>query len=464
MEDFIKKLVENKGEWLDKFVKHDTKVERDYSQRRADAYEGKVPKSSDNPDNAETIKTLTEAFPEDKEDEEQLGRAPEKPDKEPERSPENDDEEGGPENEKEYFGKKEDVFYYLKKQEEGEPDLLIVDAEGQSLFSASENEIDTSDIFHFILAAVPAVEPSEVSADIFMRYIKPKVEELEHEDEEFEPDMDADNVLSPEKPKSPFESKLKFSFNGLVFEADASAEGTNTVLEIKGKKFTFNEDFSSFFKKADNDTLTDDGVVELAMYILGSLDEAEQKLLAIETCDTDDKLKGKGKKKKEKEGPLGESKEDIKEINVVTQGIRQLKKASRDAFKAGDFASAAEFATNLATIHGALPDIPEPEEPTEAKEEEKGTDEIIEPAEADEGKVVKNPDSTSEKETIDKLTEDDEVIIPEKKVKEKTAPHCDKCGKSHWPFHGCGKKDDKEPEPDKSDADNKDDDKEEDED
>lgn len=454
MDELIRKLTGKRGELLDKFVEHDIQVEQKAAQRRADAYEGIVHNETE--PEKDKIKKLTERLPEDELD---ADTRDEKPLREPPDEIRKSEDEAEVENEKEYFGKKEDIFYYLiTDEEEGERDLRIVDQDGNVVFSAKENDLDTADVFHFILEAVTNVEPSEISYDIFVKYVKPKIEELEQEDE---PEFD-DNALDSDAPvKEPFgvpakESvdEVKVQFSDHDFIVNIVEDAKNTVLEINGRQFRFDEKFTDFFKSADSNKLTEDDITELAKYVLSSLDKDEFEEISKAGIKADEARKDipkkdkKKKKKNAKESTIDEA-ELLKEINVVTQGIKQLTKTAKTAMKAKDYGVASDASARLAAIHDALPEIEEPKE--EDKEEDKVTDEIVEPVE---GKVHK--ETESEKVKIDKLTEEDdekpeeekkaekdnpgdEVNIDKKPKKKsgKKAPTCSKCNNTHWPFQGC---------------------------
>jgi hypothetical protein len=186
----------------------------------------------------------------------------------------------------------------------------------------------------------------------------------------------------------------------------------------------------------------------------------------------------------------------LEEINIVTQGIKQLKRDGKDAVKAGDFTAAAAHYGQLATINQALPELdPAPEKPSaeegkipnEGDKEQKQLDDLTEKgthvvtkeqttmfrgsseqcmewvlqnsgtdvttALKDGGyDIVEYTEPTEKPEVIkdDKADEKkepapgEEMTIPEKKA----VPMCTKCNSKHWPMHKCGgaKKDDKKPD------------------
>jgi hypothetical protein len=445
----IDDMMSNKKSNLDKFVKHDTLLESKVAKKTAAAYEGIDPGEIDNEE--KDIKKLEEDFPR-RDDEEEMN-APARPDRreeEEEHAPHADgeEEEDALGNDKEYFGKKEDDFFYLETStEEGESDLRVVDAEGKVVYSARENELDSQDVFHFILQAVPEVEPDDISRDIFTRYIKPEIEELEKQREEEEGGFGGDEQMVNSDPdpmdrRPPRESKnlaeLKVVFDDHEFDVNLCEDDSrDTVININGKQFRFDEEFASMYYD-DTGVLTEDGLRELAEQILSSLEDEDFETLTprrteekvdlpfeldkvldevnlvtqgVKTLRRDAKAAMKNKdyatvaqltgqlatihgalpevdpEPEEAVEAKEEVEESVNEINVVTQGIKQLARATKDALKGGDYASAAQFANSLATIHGALPEIEPPEETTEG----------VEPDE----------DKDSEEEKVDKLTEED---------------------------------------------------------
>jgi hypothetical protein len=441
MDNLIRRLAQNRGKLLNEFATKEIKAEHEMAKQRVTSTEGKVPKSLKNVDK-ETVQSLVEAIPDD-ENEQDL--PPEK-DMEPKPKPEpkeGDEEDGVVENDKEYFGQKDDNFFYLKKEgEEGTSDLVIVDQEGEQVFSAEEGGLDTSDVFHFILAAIAEVEPSDLSSDLFMRYVKPEIEKLEDKDEGDIGEMEDEPVMQDEEP---FERIIAVPFKDRVFEVVATKADDHIVLEFQDRTFRFHDDFCSLFKNVKTQKLDADSIGELSTYILESLSKDEFTAM-VEGCGRLVKGLEKGAKKrgikkgterfgkyvygkaakiekgKKNESVVDES--EINELNIVTQGVKQLRNAAKDALKNGDFESAAEFSQKLATIHSALPEIEvdtkdddEPEDEGETPEVETKSEPASEPETvAVEGKVP-NVKKDSEKKVIDKLTEDDkdkEVTIDDK--------------------------------------------------
>jgi len=400
MDDLINALCGKGREALnEKFVKHALKTDRDHARKRVATLEGKVQDFRD--DQATVEKKLIERLPDDElaPPEPDLDASPEKPDFDAGRDPgdeEKEDEEIG----KEYLGRKDDTHFYVVSAEgEGEEkDLQIVDQEGKLVYSAKENDLETTDMLHFLIDALKTVPIEGVQVDIFHKYMIPAIEELERKEEEerLSPDDELggdelDNKpRKPEPESKPFESKnlaetvvvwQNREFN--VQLVDESAEEAGTVLNINGKPFRFSETFAQQFKE-DDGSMTEDKVKELALDALSALNKEDFDRLALagkqvaeEGC--------KGKKKVKEETVVEDTvNEEARKASEVNKGIRQLNKELKQAVKDRDYAKATELSTQLDTIDKAVAGGIENATAAELKKaEDEAAAEKAEPAPAD---------------------------------------------------------------------------------
>jgi len=183
---------------------------------------------------------------------------------------------------KEYVGSKGDNHYYLTSEsnEGGErEDLRLVDAEGNTMYSAKESgeEVDVSDVATFVIAAAKEVEMESIDIGILDNYILPKLEqELEPEEEEFEEEIPMDEEPGEEEEEIEGDEFEEMEFEGKKYEARMH-EGK---LELGGKKITFSQKFlESFTKegKVDIKSLTESTLSVMDEKEIGSLTEKKSK-------------------------------------------------------------------------------------------------------------------------------------------------------------------------------------------
>ncbi len=157
-------------------------------------------------------------------------------------------EEEAPEITKEYLGNTEDTHYYMIKTEDG-ADLQIVDQEGVKKFSAKDHNIDPTDVIEFLKAVIQELEVDQITRNIFVKYILPKLEEEERIEQEEE---EAERARASEKPEAgpkvekpelepeeeePLESKKVDTKDGKVNEDDESGIRTGEKeYDEKGKE------------------------------------------------------------------------------------------------------------------------------------------------------------------------------------------------------------------------------------
>lgn len=192
--------------------------------------------------------------------------------------------------EKEYLGKTEDTHFYMvpETSEEGEiVDLQLHDQEGNVKYKASEHEIDPSDAPSFLDHVIRDVENIEIDRGILLKYILPPLEQKEREEEEsFEEDEEEgmEDLLGEEEPKKeeiPMESKKAITekiveFDGEKFDVYLEDDGTmDTVISINGKEFRFDAEFASMFRDPDTGAMTEEGLEELALDALSTMESDE---------------------------------------------------------------------------------------------------------------------------------------------------------------------------------------------
>jgi len=225
--------------------------------------EGKIPKDSD-PEQTK-IKKLTE-----QDDEEDL--SPDEDldvDLEPEVEPETVPEEEEVDIDKEYVGSKADLFYYMIqiKTDSDEPeDLQIVDQEGDKVYSAVDNELDIADVSGFIIQAVQEIDIDEISYDLFVKYILPKL--VEEEEEEEEEESGEEEVPEEEIPEEEFpELESVFTHAGKEVKVkmlECSEAGLK--ITIDEHEYNFSEGLASLYHKKGK--MTKEGLVDLAKAVL----------------------------------------------------------------------------------------------------------------------------------------------------------------------------------------------------
>lgn len=151
-------------------------------------------------------KTLREQGDEDVaplEDEEPAPEAPPADDKPGDEEPPVDDDKAPKKKEpadKEYFGRKGDQYFYLlrKKNDAGDiEDLIVADVDGNEVMSAKAMEKDVSDDIGFLIDAIKDADMDEISHDIYVAYIYPKIAELMMEPEAGEEELPAGGEVNP---------------------------------------------------------------------------------------------------------------------------------------------------------------------------------------------------------------------------------------------------------------------------
>ncbi len=375
MDDIINALCgKGRNALNEKFVEHALEVDKKHARKRVATLEGRVQDYRD--DQATVEKKLTERLPDDELAPPELDRdasPPEKPDFDAKRDP-GDEEKKDEEIGKEYLGRKDDIhFYVVSAEAEGEEkDLQIVDQEGKLIYSAKENDLESTDMLHFLIDALKTIPIEGVSVDIFHKYMIPAIEELEQKEEEERLNTDDELVPSPgkdidkeevDRPQRPLESKTlaetvvvwqNREFNVQLVD---ESTGDETVLSINGKPFRFSETFASQFRE-DDGSMTEDKVKELALDALSALNKEDFDRLALagkqsaKECAAD---KDKGKKKVKEETVTEDAiTEEARKASEVNKGIRQLKKDLKQAVKDEDYERATELSTQLDTIDRAV--------------------------------------------------------------------------------------------------------------
>lgn len=368
--------------------------------------EGKIPIHTD--DEPAKIAKLTEQddLPTDLEDEEDAISPRRRPPRD-EIAPEEEEE---AKIEKEYFGSKGDEHFYMNETESdaGErEDLQIIDAEGEKVFSAVDNELDINDVLGFVIEATRQTDVDEVSRDLIVKYVFPALEEEEEEEEEFPPE--GEETIPP---KEEFESKVMFQDKefGVKIEPD---EGRNfSRFTIGERVFELSNKLIEMYKD-EKKLMTKEGITRLATDILeADLDEKKPvptckkcgtKHWPMNPCPT-------GKKKKaEKETPKKKTKKKAKKESKIKEDlsadVKAMAKEAEAAIKDEDYAKASELVQQLSQVQAVTPKVAEEPEPRseDELEAEEEPEEREEPEEAEEGKVPDKDDD--EKTMVDKLKE-----------------------------------------------------------
>lgn len=465
MKNLMDTLLGKRKPLIESLGTHGLSVEKKLAQKRViDLGEGIVP-DFDKDSEEEAIRKMNE-YGGDKgediigeEEEDTKRNMPSDEGPAPEDKEEEKDEEGL---EKEYLGKKEDTYFYLvraedtNKDEEGTGALQVVDEEGKIIYSSDDSEEDSSDIFHFLVAAVRDIEPDDVSYDMFMKYVVPKIEELEKEDgdftEEEEPSIKDEEPSTDEDEFNESIQEIKVTFDRREFNVQIVDEGSpGTAIAINGKQFNFSPDFVKLFAD-DSGSIAEDKLEELALSALSEMDKSEFDDLVV---------------KGPEHSAHKDTRESIKESEDIAKDVKELQKSAEDAGKAGDFTGAAELYQRLAIVQQAIGDVSTGDEEVDLEVEldnaELDGDTPL-PVDDEEVELDDAELDDEEKEVDDyqkKMDKDKEEEVDESKVDEKSAPMCSKCNKAHWPFHKCASAGDKKEEDTKED-DKKDDEKEDD--
>lgn len=345
--------------------------------------EGKIPTHTD--DEAAKIAKLTEQddVPTDFEDEKDFAPRREMPDKKPfgEEEPEEETK-----IEKEYFGSKGDEYYYMNETQSdaGErEDLQIIDAEGEKVFSALDNELDINDIVTFVVEATRQTDVDEVSRDLMIKYVFPALEKEEEEEEEFP--AEGEETIAP---KDEFESKVKYQ------DKEYSVRIESTDVFIGEKKFEFTDEFIKMYRN-ENGLMTKEGVEKLAIDVL----ETE----IGEKTDKETKAE-KEKEKKDKEKKKKKEKKESKVSEDLSSDVKTMAKEAETAIKDEDYAKASDLVMKLSQVQAVVPKTPESEAPKSEDElETEEPEEKEEPEETEEGKVPDKDDDEAAK--INKLKE-----------------------------------------------------------
>ena len=176
------------------------------------------------------------------------------------------------EGEKEYLGNKggEEYFYFvIIPAEDGTKDLQIQDAEDEVVFSAKENQIDTSNNEDFLWKGIQELQLSNIATEIVDKYLLPDEapEDIEKEegkiqtgDEQDQPETEEpkESGVIPELGapafKSTVESKVKEC--GCGKKKKRTSRKMTTIKELKMRrllcKYELNEDFADGWKIGDN--------------------------------------------------------------------------------------------------------------------------------------------------------------------------------------------------------------------
>ena len=256
MDNLINKLLKStksREDLVEKTARHQRKMRIKYAQKEVKVAESKLPViDKDAPDKDDTIKKLVEAPDSNfrmnrKEPEDNPRREFDtKPDDDIDTEPEDKDADV---EEKEYFGNKGEIFYYLTHEtEEGEQALQVVDADGEVVYVPEEGA-DSEDILTFLIAAVKDIQPENVSTDMFVKYVIPKLEEEEPEDEELDFDEKEDELNLDKDKQMESVKEVKVTFEEREFDVQLVDEGTaDTVISINGERYTFSPEFAANFR------------------------------------------------------------------------------------------------------------------------------------------------------------------------------------------------------------------------
>jgi hypothetical protein len=146
-----------------------------------------------------------------------------------------------PEGEKEYLGNKgSDEYYYfvIVPSEDGTKDLQIQDASDEIVYSAKENQIETSNTKDFLWKGIQELQLSNIAIEIIDKYLIPeeKPEDIEKEEGMAETGEEQTQSVETEEPKE----------SGVIPELGAPAfkshMGESTMIERLMQKYALTED------------------------------------------------------------------------------------------------------------------------------------------------------------------------------------------------------------------------------
>lgn len=213
---------------------------------------------------------------------------------------------------KEYVGKTDDTHFYLVTsvgKEGDEPsELQILDQDGTVKFTSKDQNIDASNPTEFLIKAIEEVEMNEITRSIFTKYILPKLEKEETpEDKESLEDTDEGGMTADDmKPDEMEEGKVALdkdsesakikkliektvNYGGKDYEVSLVDDGTlDTVIDINGHEQRFDWEFASYWRDEETGELSDEGLEELALDALSSMEPEELDELSGEVPDEDD--------------------------------------------------------------------------------------------------------------------------------------------------------------------------------
>jgi len=210
---------------------------------------------------------------------------------------------------KEYIGHKEDTHFYLisNLNDMGDTeDLQIVNQEGEKVFSASEQGMEVTDVFDFLMRAIQETDMEFVATSVIEKYILPKLAEPPMEEEEpFPQDEELEGIGEPERPEveGPVESKIQFKGKKIVAVLEKN------VLKLNKIAFPFSKGFVNMFESIE----------ELAKNTMSLLSEEE----VAEVTDVEEPYFF------QKGAPVEPSKEELpKSIETMERRIKNLKERS----------------------------------------------------------------------------------------------------------------------------------------
>ena len=149
-----------------------------------------------------------------------------------------------PEVDKEYFGSKDiDSFYLVRNRDDsGEmEDLEITSADGTSLFSAKQQDLDFEDVTTFVEKALEEIDVDDISYEIVIKYfVRPREEEIKMEDEIDLEDTEEDMVEDEDMDFDDFDTDEEEDIDIKKIEIPVKSKKNESKEDIECKK-TINE-------------------------------------------------------------------------------------------------------------------------------------------------------------------------------------------------------------------------------
>lgn len=277
-------------EWAERFAngkefESATQKQKDILIKLNKEYEGIVP--DPNKDSEETIiKKLTE---EDNGNEDSMEADEEEVANEIEDEVKDTKEEEEVDLEKEYFGNIDDIHYYLVKMasdEDATEDLQIVNAEGEKVYSAIDNDLDPMDLITFVKEALKNIQMVDFSYDLFQKYILPLIEEEVEEEEDIAEEeveeIDEPNFDEEMEDEPPMES-VKVNYKNRCYEVkpvDLTEDAFRFT--VGNKQFNLSKAFLNIYNEGTV-VGSKEQVEKIALDILKQCDE--ETLTKLESAD-----------------------------------------------------------------------------------------------------------------------------------------------------------------------------------